>query len=89
MPTDARHKCRGVEPSVAATGLVNMQYRGVEYTITQRTQPDVWRWRVLVGTPPLLRMGEADSQMHAEVQVRHVIDRSLKVQKSLQSGRGS
>jgi hypothetical protein len=36
-----------------------MEYRGVEYTITQGTQPDVWRWRVMVGKPEMLRMGEA------------------------------
>lgn len=62
-----------------------MEYRGVEYMITQGTQPDVWRWRVLVGTPALLRMGEAATQMHAELQVRQVIDRSLEVQKSFRS----
>jgi hypothetical protein len=62
-----------------------MQYRGVEYTITQGTQPDVWRWRVMVGKPEMLRMGEGDTQMHAEFQVRQVIDRALDLQKSLRS----
>lgn len=51
-----------------------MKYRGVEYTIIQGTQPDVWKWRVMVGRPEMLRMGEATDQMHAELQVRHVID---------------
>jgi hypothetical protein len=73
------------EPNGAAIGSVTMQYRGVEYTITQGTQPDVWRWRVMVGKPEMLRMGEATTQMHAELQVRQVIDRALDLQKSLRS----
>ena len=60
-----------------------MKYRGVEYTITQGTQPNVWKWRVMVGKPEMLRMGEATDQMNAELQVRHVIDRALKVQEGL------
>lgn len=60
-----------------------MKYRGVEYTITQGTQPNVWRWRVMVGKPEMLRMGEATDLIHAELQVRHIIDRSLKVQERL------
>lgn len=60
-----------------------MKYRGVEYTITQGIQPNVWRWRVMVGKPEMLRMGEATDLIHAELQVRHVIDRSLKFQERL------
>ena len=60
-----------------------MKYRGVEYTITQGTQPNVWRWRVMVGKPEMLRMGEATDLIHAELQVRHVIDRALKIQERL------
>ena len=47
-----------------------MEYRGVKYTITQGSRPDVWKWRVMVGKPEMLRMGEATTQMHAELQVR-------------------
>ena len=68
---------------MAATDSVTMQYRGVEYTITQGTQSDVWRWRAVVGKPEMLRMGEATTQMHAELQIRQVIDRALDLQKSL------
>jgi hypothetical protein len=60
-----------------------MKYRGVEYTMTQGSQPNVWKWRVMVGKPEMLRMGEATDQMNAELQVRHVIDRALKVQEGL------
>jgi hypothetical protein len=62
---------------------MSMKYRGVEYTIIQGTQPDVWKWRVMVGKPEMLRMGEAIDLMHAELQVRHIIDRSLKLQERL------
>lgn len=72
-----------MEPNVAAINSVTMQYRGVEFTITQGTQPDVWRWRAMVGKPEMLRMGEATTQMHAELQIRQVIDRALDLQKSL------
>ena len=37
----------------------------------------------MVGKPEMLRMGEATDQMNAELQVRHVIDRALKVQEGL------
>ena len=60
-----------------------MKYRGVEYTMTQGSQPNVWKWRVMVGKPEMLRMGEATDQMHAELQVRQVIDRAAKVQERL------
>ena len=60
-----------------------MKYRGVEYTISQGNQPDVWKWRVLVGKPEMLRMGEAATQMRAEIQVWRVIDRAFELQKSL------
>lgn len=48
-----------MEPKVRAIGSIGMEYRGVEYTITHGTQPDVWRWRVMAGKPEMLRMGEA------------------------------
>ena len=37
----------------------------------------------MVGKPEMLRMGEATDLIHAELQVRHIIDRSLKVQERL------
>lgn len=37
----------------------------------------------MVGKPEMLRMGEATDLIHAELQVRHVIDRSLKFQERL------
>lgn len=37
----------------------------------------------MVGKPEMLRMGEANDQMRAELQVHHVIDRSLKLQEQL------
>lgn len=52
-------------------------------TITQGTLPNMWKWRVMVGKPEMLRMGEANDQMRAELQVHHVIDRSLKLQEQL------
>ena len=61
-----------------------MQYRGVNYTITQ-TRPDVWKWRLMIGKPEMLRMGEAATQTKAEIQVWKVIDRALEIQKSVQS----
>ena len=63
----------------------SMEYHGVKYTITQGRQPDVWRWRVMVGKPEMLRMGEATTQVKAEIEVWRVIDRALEVQKRMQS----
>ena len=60
-----------------------MEYHGIKYTITQGTQPDVWRWQVMVGRPEMLRMGEAPTQVKAEIEVSRVIDRALEVQKRL------
>lgn len=39
----------------------------------------------MVGKPEMLRMGEGDTQMRAELEVRQVIDRALDLQKSLRS----
>ena len=62
-----------------------MQYRGVKYTITQGNRPDVWKWRLMVGKPEMLRMGEAATQAKAEIQVWKVIDRALEVLKGAQA----
>ena len=66
-----------------------MQYRGVNYTIIQGNRPDVWKWRLMIGQPEMLRMGEAATQTKAEIQVWKVIDRALEVQKSVQSPKQS
>ena len=64
----------GAEPNLAATGSVRMKYRGVEYTITQHARPEAWRWRTVVGKPPITRTGEAPTQMQAELHVKKLID---------------
>jgi hypothetical protein len=53
-----------------------MEHRGVSYSLVEE-QPGVWRWRVLIGNPQMLRMGEAASQHQADMLVRSVIDRAL------------
>jgi hypothetical protein len=58
-----------------------MEYRGVKYSIVQKS-PDVWKWSVIVGKLQMLRLGEAATEYHAEIEVRRVIDRSLAVQKA-------
>lgn len=62
------------EPNPAATGSISMEYRGVKYTITQEARPVAWRWRTVVGKPPITRTGEASTQMQAELHVKKVID---------------
>jgi hypothetical protein len=71
----------GSERICAPTGSVNMEYRGIEYTVIQGSQPDVWKWSVMVGDPKMLRIGEASSEHRAEIQVRSIIDRALTIQK--------
>jgi hypothetical protein len=61
----------------------NMKHRGVEYSVVQGGQPDVWRWSVMVGQPAMLRLGEATTEQQAEMQVWRVIDRSLDVAEAL------
>jgi hypothetical protein len=60
-----------------------MKHRGVEYSVVQGGQPDIWRWTVTVGQPAMLRLGEAPSEQQAEAQVRKVIDRALDVVEAL------
>jgi hypothetical protein len=60
-----------------------MEHRGVKYSIIQGTQSGVWKWSVLVGDPEMLRMGEAETEYQAEVQVRLVIDRALALEEIL------
>ena len=59
-----------------------MEHRGVSYSLVEE-QPGVWRWRVLIGNPQMLRMGEAASQHQADMLVRSVIDRALALKKML------
>ena len=61
----------------------NMKHRGVEYSVVQGGQPDVWRWSVLVGQPAMLRLGEATTEQQAAMQVWRVIHRALDVVETL------
>jgi hypothetical protein len=58
-----------------------MEYRGIEYAIVQGSQPEVWKWSVMVGDPEMLRIGDASSEQRAEMQVRSIIDRALAIEK--------
>jgi hypothetical protein len=60
-----------------------MKHRGVSYSIVRGNTPDVWRWSVMVGRPEMLRIGEAATEHQAQAEVHEVIDRALKVQKTL------
>jgi bifunctional non-homologous end joining protein LigD len=55
----------------AALCSERMEHRGVSYSLVEE-QPGVWRWRVLIGNPQMLRMGEAASQRWAVASaIRH------------------
>ena len=56
---------------------MEFRYRGIAYTVTQAITPDLWRWQVKIGNPAMLRLGEAKSEMQAELQVKIIIDRSI------------
>jgi hypothetical protein len=60
-----------------------MKYRGVQYSVVQGSSPNVWRWSVMVGKPEMLRLGDAETEDQAEIQVRQVIDRALDVAEAL------
>jgi hypothetical protein len=60
-----------------------MKHRGVEYSVVQGGQPDVWRWSVMVGRPAMLRVGVAKTEQQAEMEVWRVIDRALDVAETL------
>jgi hypothetical protein len=64
-----------------------MEYRGVKYSVVQGALPNVWKWRVLVGRPELLRMGEAETRTMAEKQVHAIIDRAIELDNALQAYR--
>jgi hypothetical protein len=60
-----------------------MEYRGVKYAVLKDERLGRWRWSVLVGRPEMLRIGDADSEHKADVQVRSVIDRALELEEML------
>ena len=64
-----------------------MEYRGVKYSVVQGALPNVWKWRVLVGRPEMLRMGEAETQVMAEKHVQAVIDRAIGLEETIQRPR--
>ena len=49
---------------------VKMKYRGVAYSVVRGGPPDVWRWSVMVGQPEMLRMGDEETEHHAEMRVQ-------------------
>jgi hypothetical protein len=63
-----------------------MRYRGIEYSVVQGSgMPEVWRWKVLVGKPEMLRIGEAPTERQAEVRVQAIIDRAIEIQEGFRS----
>jgi hypothetical protein len=60
-----------------------MEHRGVAYAVVQDVRLGLWRWSVLVGRPEMLRIGDAESEHQADLQVRAVIDRALAVEEML------
>jgi hypothetical protein len=62
-----------------------MEHRGVKYAIVHDARLGLWRWSVLVGRPEMLRIGDADSEHKADVQVRSVIDRALALEEMVRS----
>jgi hypothetical protein len=78
-------RARGGTAASAPQRSVKMEYRGVKYSVVQGTSPNVWRWRVVVGKPEMLRLGDAASELHAKAQVHKVIDRALALQEALRS----
>jgi hypothetical protein len=60
-----------------------MKYRNVTYSVAQGSSPNVWRWSVLVGQPEMFRLGDAETEDRAEIEVRQVIDRAVNVVEAL------
>jgi hypothetical protein len=60
-----------------------MEHRGVVYAVVQDVRHGLWRWSVLVGRPEMLRIGDAESEHQADLQVRAVIDRALALDEML------
>jgi hypothetical protein len=64
-----------------------MEYRGYPYSVVQGALPSVWKWSVSVGEQQMLRMGEAETQIVAELHVKAVIDRAIAIEETLKSSR--
>jgi hypothetical protein len=62
-----------------------MEYRGVRFVVVKDERLGRWRWSVLLGRPEMLRIGDAESEHKADVQVRAVIDGALALQEMLRS----
>jgi hypothetical protein len=60
-----------------------VEHRGVKYAVVQDARLGLWRWSVLVGRPEMLRIGDAESEHQADVQVRAVIDRAFGLEEML------
>jgi hypothetical protein len=61
---------------------VKMEYRGIEYSIVKGKSPNVWRWRVRVGKPEMLRLGEAATEQQAKADVHALIDRAFQLEQA-------
>lgn len=61
-----------------------MEYRGIEYTVVQGSSPNVWRWRVRVGKPEMLRLGDAATEEEAKAKAHALIDRAFALEQALQ-----
>ena len=62
-----------------------MEYRGVEATV--EPGPILWRWRVWLGEPPMLRVGYAESEEKAVAEAKAAIDRAASAQEMLANRR--
>jgi hypothetical protein len=62
-----------------------MEHRGVKYAVVKDERLGLWRWSVLVGRPEMLRIGDAESEHKAEVQVQSVIDRALALEEMVRN----
>jgi hypothetical protein len=61
---------------------VKMEYRGIEYSVVQGKSLSVWRWRVRVGKPEMLRLGEAATEQQAKAEVHALIDRVFQLEQA-------
>jgi hypothetical protein len=70
-------KGRGIPARRPAQETTNTLYRGVEFSSVRCAAGGRWRWSVLVGQPAMLRMGEAATELQADLNARNVIDRAI------------
>jgi hypothetical protein len=66
-----------IPPEHAASTLLRVHGVSRRHAIVHDARLGLWRWSVLIGRPEMLRIGDADSEHKADVQVRAVIDRAL------------